>query len=161
MTKPNQNHSDYANLNKSKPNLTKPNQLWPNQTKLNDIKPDSTIPNQTNIQVFLAFYLNLKFLKSMLVLRNSCTDLYLFFIELDPKFLKVLCRIITFGSTLQDKLEYSHWRSLCYEILYSQFSFVRNCQVIMVITPTETRTASVPPALRVSEAVKLCLLPTI
>ena len=44
-----------------------------NQTKINDIKPDSTIPNQTNIQVFLAFYLNLKFLKSMLVLRNSCT----------------------------------------------------------------------------------------
>ena len=33
------------------------------------------------IQVFLAFYLNLKFPKSMLVMRNFCTDLYLFHVS--------------------------------------------------------------------------------
>ena len=33
--------------------------------------------HSNNIQVF-AFYLNLKILKNILVLRNSCTDLYLF-----------------------------------------------------------------------------------
>ena len=69
--------------------------LWNNQTKPYSIRPNPTHSNQANIAKFLnqtkpsqqsiqKFYfllyqwcLNQKYLTSMLVLRNSCTDLYL------------------------------------------------------------------------------------
>ena len=73
QTKLNQNIFD-----QTRPNLTlkKPNQPQPNHIKLDQTKPKiSKNKFKIKVMLFLVFYL--KYLKSVLVLRNSSKDMYL------------------------------------------------------------------------------------